>query len=477
MNRRILTGWLTAAVVLLSASAAVARQPAAKSSFMAYRDSLLKEHRDFRNHIFAQYADFMKGVWHEYEPLKPMVRDTQPKPRKAPSVSPVKENATAVTPRVTRPAIEPTVKPSGESSFCFYSLGVDVPEVSIPLAKSYDTTGVLADQWNLLEQAEVANTVLPALMDASEKAGLNDYLNYRLVSEYVKYAAPDAPLMGSMAVIQNLLVHWGYDARLGYAGNGAPLLLLPVRQRIYGKPSMPLDGKDFYIFLPDGINESALNGMTVRTYDVSPEVKRQKSLDMVLGELRFPENPHQFDLSYGRIRLKGEVNANLMPVLYRYPQLDIECYVKSEIQPKLRQSLVSQIQAQLAGMENGSDVEELLSFMQHAFQYSTDEDNHGFEKPYFIEENLFYDSNDCEDRAIFYAYMLWHALNRENQIVFFPGHEATTIRFDNPHDGTAYEYDGASWYISDPTYIGARTGKGMPSYAGQTPKIDYIYRR
>lgn len=483
MNKRILTGMLAAAAMLLPASPAYAGEPDAVSAYEAYRDSVMREYNGFRELVLSQYSDFMRGVWHDYEPLKPTVRDTQPKPREVPAVNPVKDKKPEQKPVLPRPEPEPVpqVKPQEQPGkvrpFYFHSLRVDVPQVTIPLSGRYDNTEDLAAQWDLLEDASVADKVLPALMAASEMAGLNDYLNYRLVSGYVDHAAPGAPLMGKMAVTQNLLAHWGYDVRIGYADNGAPLLFLPVKQHIYGKASMPLDGKDFYLFLPDGIDETALDGQIVHTYEVPPEVKRQKSFDMTLGELRFPEKPHPFELNYGKIHLKGEVNANLMPVLYHYPQLDIECYARSEIQPKLRESLVGQLRDQLAGMEEGTDVEELLSFMQHAFKYATDEDYHGFEKPYFMEENLYYDYNDCEDRALFYAYMLWHALGRENQIVFFPGHEATTVRLGKDIDGTSYERDGAVWYISDPTYVGAVTGQAMPACQGKTPKVEYTYRR
>lgn len=62
----------------------------------------------------------------------------------------------------------------------------------------------------------------------------------------------------------------------------------------------------------------------------------------------------------------------------------------------------------------------LLQFVQSGFSYATDDAFHGFEKPYFLEENLFYPKNDCEDRAIFYTYLLWNALGVENQLLCFP---------------------------------------------------------
>ena len=126
-------------------------------------------------------------------------------------------------------------------------------------------------------------------------------------------------------------------------------------------------------------------------------------------------------------------------------------------------------------MQGDQAVGELLKFMHNVFEYSTDEDFHGFEKPYFVEETLFYPKNDCEDRAIFYTWLLWNALGREAQLISFPGHEAATVRLDNPVEGTSYDYKGETFYVSDPTYIGSTTGMVMPIYSTQTPHVDYTY--
>lgn len=40
---------------------------------------------------------------------------------------------------------------------------------------------------------------------------------------------------------------------------------------------------------------------------------------------------------------------------------------------------------------------------------------------------------------------------------------------------TSYEYKGKKFYICDPTYIGAKIGKCMPSYAKESPQIEVWY--
>ena len=50
------------------------------------------------------------------------------------------------------------------------------------------------------------------------------------------------------------------------------------------------------------------------------------------------------------------------------------------------------------------------------------------------------------------------------------------VAFHEPvENGTSYEYKGKKFYICDPTYIGAKIGKCMPSYAKESPQIEVWY--
>ena len=107
------------------------------------------------------------------------------------------------------------------------------------------------------------------------------------------------------------------------------------------------------------------------------------------------------------------------------------------------------------------------------FEYATD-DQHGFEKPYFFEEMLFYPKCDCEDLSIFYSYLLKAVLGVENHIVNYPGHEAVYVNLGKQINGHCYLYDKKRFYVSDPTYIGAVTGICMEQYENEKPRIDFM---
>lgn len=152
--------------------------------------------------------------------------------------------------------------------------------------------------------------------------------------------------------------------------------------------------------------------------------------------------------------------------------MPIPCYARSILFPDVRQEIVSQLKDQLKDLELQIAVDKLLHFVQYAFPYATDDEQHGFEKPYFFEELLYYPKCDCEDRSVFYAYLLREVLGVENHLIHFPGHECVAVCLGRTLHGDGYMYKGKQFYISDPTYMGASTGMCMPDYRSTNPQVE-----
>lgn len=358
----------------------------------------------------------------------------------------------------------------GKEPVNFYGMEILVPQVDFQIMKSFGSVADFARNWKLLDEQDVKNDLLDALQPKMKSMGLNDYLTYEFLCAYMDSKFPEAASAPKMATVHYLLSQMGYSARIGMAvKSGDPVLLMPIKQKVYGKMYMPVDGENHYIFTSPGAN---IAGQGVATCDLPKLANSGKKFDLIVNELNLPVKEHAFDVNYGGISLKGVVNENLMPLVYRYPQMETADYAVSVLDSSLRDSLVEQIKAQLGGKDKLSATNDLLQFVQMGFEYATDDNFHGFEKPYFLEENLYYPKNDCEDRAIFYTYMLWHALGVENQMLFFPGHESASVSLDGNVGGTSYEHAGKRYYISDPTYIGSRTGQCMPQYESTAPVID-----
>lgn len=466
-----------------------------RSSFDEFRKGLLSDFQDFRKRLLDQYADFLNGEWHEYESLRGEVRDNTPKPRTAPTVETQKPRVTPnePTPKPQESKVEPVVPPSvvnpektpqryeddkGSDNFEFYGLPVSMPQVEYNIRHRLSSTKDYGANWTELKDARVAESVNPYLKAIADEMNLNDYLLFRLTESYVNSKFPNVDASSRLSLMHYLLANMGYDIRIAVSSpSGKPLLLVPFKERVYVRSFMTVDGSRYYVFAADDVDIANMRGETIMTCRLPSDADRGSKFELKLKGLNIPEKPKQFNFKYGPLSLSGEVNENLMPILYHYPQMQMEDYALSQISPDLRNKLASQVKSQLSGLEGDEKVEALLKFMHNVFEYATDEEFHGFEKPYFLEETLYYPKNDCEDRAIFYTWMLWNALGREAQLITFPGHESATVVMDKPVEGTSYTYEGKTYYISDPTYIGSTTGMVMPTYRGLSPEIEYTYRR
>lgn len=358
----------------------------------------------------------------------------------------------------------------GKEPVNFYGMEILVPQVDFQIMRSFSSVADFARNWKLLEEQDVKDDLLDALKPKMESLGLNDYLTYEFLCAYMDSKFPEAASAPKMSVVHYLLSQMGYSARIGMAvRSGDPVILMPMKQKVYGKMYMPIDGETHYLMTAPDANVA---GQGIATCDLPKLANSGKKFDLVVNGLNLPVKEHEFEVSYGGITLSGVVNENLMPVVYRYPQMETADYAASELDGGLRKSLVEQIKAQLGDKDKLTATNNLLQFIQSGFEYATDDDFHGFEKPYFLEENFYYPKNDCEDRAMLYTYMLWNALGVENQLLFFPGHESASVSLDGNITGTSYEHEGKRYFISDPTYIGSRTGQCMPQYESTAPVID-----
>lgn len=485
--------------------AACAQSPAsagARESYQEFRKRLKQDYNDFRSHILEQYADFLAGEWHPYEPLRVPERDETPKPLQQPVLPSRPKPVPVETPEPAKPtdpghikvpkgkdvpkaeASAPTQpkpsKPSqptasaGVETFDFYGMPVQLERVNFNILNKVGSPAEASAQWKALQKGEGA-TVAKNLDALAGEMGLNGYLTFRLAEAFLKSRFPAASEAAIMSATHFMLANMGYDARLALTSNGIPLMLLPMEQTVYGSLFLTFDGRSFTAFPPEGVKPEALNGATINTCTL-PEMKEKgRAMDLKLDGLRLPERKKAFTLEGGGITLKGELNENLFGMLYRYPQMPTEDFAQSTLDPALRKKLVEQVREQLGGMDEKEAVNTLLGFF-HALPYATDQQRHGFEKPYFLEETLYYDKCDCEDRAIMFTWLLWNALGLPNHLIAYPGHESAAVRLHSaPERQAGYSWGNATYWSADPTFVGAEVGDVMPVYSTTVPHIDLSY--
>lgn len=448
-------------------------------NFQEFRKAMLNDFGSYRKSVLDNYASFLEGIWRDYECFRGEQRETFPKPTCPPvAVTPDKRPPVTVPPKNVAPsevAKEPqNIQPHTFEKyfeFSFYGIQTRVPNVEIPDLPGIHDTKDFANCWRKLASKDVTLCAVKELRATADTLGLNDYLTFEFVQSWAEAVYKDAPRTCKASLTHYILNNMGYDVRLALTSNYDPILLIPCEQQVYGKAFLRIGSQRYYVF---GTNTD-LGNTVISTCDIPVSQHTGRVMDLRLKPLNLPYRPHHYSITHGSIKIEGDVNANIFPILYHYPQMSIADYAVSEIDPALRKSIVRQIRDQLFQQQPREKVNSLLQFVQNGFTYATDQTAHGFEKPYFFEEMLYYAACDCEDRALFYSYLLNKAFDLDCHIIHYPGHESVAVRLEDGIEGDHYIHDGAYFYVSDPTYIGATTGMCMPDFRHVTPEIDYKY--
>ncbi|MDE7160007.1 MAG: hypothetical protein K2O24_04095 [Muribaculaceae bacterium] len=404
----------------------------------------------------------------EKDPLPPVEETPVEQPSalvEQPSV-PVEQPAAPVA----KPVV-PEAPKGPQDRVKFYGMEIDVPKLDFAITPSLKTTGDMARHWKTLDADKTVRKAAAMLQKKGEEMGLNGYLTYELMRAYAESKFPDANAAAITSLTHYLMANAGYDVRLAQTGAGVPLMLMPFDSAVYGISFITLDGKDYTVFVPSGFSQDDVNG-AIYTARLPQGESLGRVTSLELQGLNLPEKPRSFDISAGPLHLKGTLNENLFPLVYRYPQMPTEGYASSVLMPGLRKELVAQVKDQLGSMKDRDAVNGMLEFFHRGLSYATDQEYHGFEKPYFLEETLYYPKCDCEDRAIMMTYLLWEGLGLENQLLAYPGHESAAVRLSEPINGIGYTSGGKTYYSCDPTYIGSSVGDCMPAFRNESPTID-----
>lgn len=471
-------------ILLLCSSSMMAQNT--NSDYQAFRKGVLDNYGSFRKTVLENYAKYLQGVWDEYEQFKGIKRDHEPKPSIAPKADVKPQD---VTPIQSAPEVKPTVQPVPTDnpipvkpiapctlpnmSFPFYGM-----KLSTVLCHAQTIDGIehqaIAKAWDAYRQDRVMKDVLLSLQSLAMAYDLNDWFTFELVRNYTEALCKNHE---SKTVLQHfLLVNMGYDVRLASCGNQL-LLLVPFTQQVYERSYLVIDGKKYYVF--DDHSTSKIQNAGVYTCRLPNETDKGRNIDLTIrgGNIGIKTGvAHRFSMSDGKISLQGFVDEGTMEAIRRYPQMDIPFYAMSTIDSKFHQSLLAQVNEQIRGCSEKEAVARILHFVQYAFDYAADREQHGYEKPYFIEENFYYPKNDCEDRAILFAFLVHNLLGLDVHLVQYPGHECTAVNFSTTQmNGDGYMYKGKAFYICDPTFIGATIGQCMPGYRNVKPTVELWY--
>lgn len=449
-----------------------------KDDFKSYREKMLSGFQGFRKGIMDDYAKFLNGVWDNYSAIK----GEKPFPLPKPEVQPeIKKNDPTPTPKELVPKeIKPATpiskdKPNDSKpvivnalnmvTFDWCGMTMQLPNVRIQGdLRGTDKESILL-YFEALDNSQICKDVLPQIANIANRSKFNDWCLFLLIQSYVKKIKSNADANTRNLTCWYIMAQFGFDIRLTLNGNHI-FYLIPFKQKVYAHDYVMIHDTPYYIY-GEGTPNSKEKISTPNLPDNAGEYVNLA----LLKPLDIPYKSKRFSHTFSGMTVSADVNENLIRVMSQFPQMPIPVYAISEGDNKARTQILSQMKKYISNMSELEAANFLLQFVQ-SFEYATDDDQFGYEKPFFIEETLYYPKCDCEDRAVFYHFLVTNLMGKDVHLVHYPQHECNAVNFSQKLNADSYTYQGKQYVICDPTYIGASIGMCMPDFKNAKPEIE-----
>ena len=453
----------------------------AAADFDAYKKQKTDDYKAYRDKVNADFAEYMRKAW-EWKKGENAVK----KPEREPDVPPV-----------VLPELEEPVIPEGdEIPFDYVVPVLDVTPTPVPIMPlptrpdpsekvhelnfygtvckvRFNPEGVVkmkdaseesaSKMWSALS-GEKYDNLLYDCNKIREDLALCDWAYYRLaeeVSEKIYGKSNEATLLKAYIMNQS-----GFRLRLGRSDAGSIHTLMALSDDIYNMPYWKIDGYHYY--LTDGSNPGAL-------YIFDQNFPQEQSLRMSINA---PQNlsvqkssPRKLrSKRYQNVEVTSSVNINMMDFYGDYPDPYFRgneystwsFYANAPVSRQMKETVYPRLKSAIAGKSQKDAANILINFVQTGFEYKTDDEAWGYERAFFPEESLYYPYCDCEDRSILFSRLVRDLMGLEVVLLYYPGHLATAVRFDEDIPGDYIVLDKGDYLVCDPTYINASIGMTMP---------------
>ena len=442
-----------------------------EENFKAYYDSINQE-----------FSKYLAEVWLDYPlkkkepPLKTPIPPAvyQPDvPRPKPARQPVKDKdvESPLPPRVPQPNKEngnggrplpqlPVTPPANGVETLFYGTPITLKGVSYSLPQLAGTDEKsIAAYWTALVHLPYTDWS-QYIRQLSSSLRLNDWGMYQLVNQTFETYFPERDKNEQTVFAIFTLNQLGFKAKIGRTQHRL-LPLIAFNCNVFNTSFFRYgDGTTYTVVDSEHNDLSTVQscrmeyGGATRLMDMSLLTAPALRTQIVSKTLKVKDR--QYKMQYDK---------NYMQLMAGYPCVDFHLYAESEPSEAFLQSVDKELRPAVQGKSQEEAVNTLLHFVQHAFDYQTDQEQFGYERWFFPEETIASAYSDCEDRAILFSQLVRRLLDMEVVLIYYPGkHLATAVKFDNPNtQGDYLTVDGKKFLICDPTYIGATLGMGMPN--------------
>lgn len=409
--------------------------------------------------------------------LKPATPTAKPASPTAKPTTPAAKPATP-TPPTTPPAVVPvpTAKPSApmsalykESSekqminYCGQRIYVDKSLKGVCSIGNMREKAV-ADAYEAMCKADY-KPLLADCRQLKKDLKLNDWGVFLFVRDASNALCVDAN--ASVVMQQFLLNELGYKSKMARRADRDQMLLFVATDcKMYGRPYFTKDGLNYYNLTSDETCQFYM------CQEDSPKAK--SSIDMQITnapQLNSGMVNSVHKNGAGTVAVSVDVPKSLMLFYKSMPQCDYSVYVNAKVNPAVADRLLSSLAPIVEGKSETEAANLLINFVQTGFKYATDQEQFGYEKPFFVEELFYYPYCDCEDRSVLYSYLVRNLLKLDVVLLDYPNHIATAVCFNENVSGDFVTVEGKKYIVCDPTYIGASIGKAMPQFKRVAAKV------
>jgi hypothetical protein len=462
-----------------------------------YDEWLRKNRSEFSQFVTEQdreFAGFLEENWVRMETMRhepppeppkpidpPLVDDPAPLPDPDPdaSVGPLidEDGLASRLDEVLRDEKPPFVDPPRQGlepddlvslTFLGHELALPAPGPLRGIEPVASTEESLGKIWLALSEME-NETVLREVQRVGADLQLGDWSTLRLLEDLSVAIYPQDRTRAQIA-LWYLLLRSGYDVRLAYNEQGV-FLLFAAEEELFELVYLTLSDKKYYLW---GFGPVANIG-PVYTYAGDFPAKLLP-LRLALHKMpRTVRSPYTRSLSFrysgGADSLTVDLDRRLIEHLDSFPQKHISSYFPPQLSVGAMSSLATGLKPLVADKDELTAVQNLLLFVQTAFDYQTDQQQFGHERYLLAEETLFYPASDCEDRSVFFSLLVRTLVGLEVVGLDYPGHIATGVCFSSDVPGDGISHGDKRFVVCDPTYINARVGQSMPRYRDVVPGV------
>jgi hypothetical protein len=477
------------------------------TEFEKWKKKHNQEVSNFVEKYDKDFASFLKTRWVETDVIAGEQRDNQPKPKQTPEkqAEPVVDETPV---EIVLPDIEPEqdtsevpelplpkdkvpdtkVKPpfyyvaddtdSSGKNIVGKSIEVSLlgqtlimPKVTLPtLTIKKLSSGVIAELWLAMASSDY-KPAIAAIEQASHDLKLDDWGNALLTHKF---------LISQTGLTQNerqlltwfYLVKQGFDARVAFDKNEI-YLLLNTAQTLFAQKFFTFDEQKYYFV--DFAKTRPINIGSVYTYEQQySSAKKAVKIDMRVAPLQGESDKTRVlktKIGKQSVSVTAPYNSNYIDFLNFYPQVSMQYYFQAELPEQTKISLLSQLKQDIAGLSELEAANFLLHFVQTSLQYQTDQQQFNYENYLFAGETLHYPYADCEDRSVFFAYLVTHLMGNKVVGLQYDGHVATAVALKSKTSGSSFLINNVRYTIADPTFINANVGEVMTGFEGVEPEL------